>query len=141
MHQGAFLSTLLALALVFSPSLSLSHPLTPSLLLLFPSFLDTLLTPPTHILPSPPLPTSLLLFPTFLPLRSHPDLARTADMDFVVAERDAIAAALDGRDDRLVVLVGPDCVHDRHGAMAYATMLLKAREVRPCLLSLPLSPV
>jgi len=52
----------------------------------------------------------------------------TADMDFVVAERDAIAAALDGRDDRLVVLVGPDCVHDRHGAMAFATMLLKARE-------------
>ena len=50
-------------------------------------------------------------------------------VDFIASTREQIAAVLSGQDDRLVVLVGPDCIHDTHGAMAYATMLSKAKQV------------
>jgi 3-deoxy-7-phosphoheptulonate synthase len=49
-------------------------------------------------------------------------------VDFIASTREQIAAVLSGQDDRLVVLVGPDCIHDTHGAMAYATMLSKAKQ-------------
>eukprot|EP00668_Euglena_longa_P032340 GGOE01041653.1.p1 GENE.GGOE01041653.1~~GGOE01041653.1.p1 ORF type:complete len:370 (-),score=57.61 GGOE01041653.1:276-1298(-) len=51
-----------------------------------------------------------------------------ADVEFIANAREDISKALRGEDDRLIILLGPDCIHDKHGAMAYANMLLKAKE-------------
>jgi 3-deoxy-7-phosphoheptulonate synthase len=46
----------------------------------------------------------------------------------VAASRAAVHRALDGADDRLVVVVGPCSIHDTHAALAYAQRLVKERE-------------
>jgi 3-deoxy-7-phosphoheptulonate synthase len=48
--------------------------------------------------------------------------------DFVVRARGEIADAVHGRDDRLVVVVGPCSVHDTAAALDYATRLAGLRE-------------
>ncbi len=50
--------------------------------------------------------------------------------ELVLSSRDAVAAVLDGSDDRLLVIVGPCSVHDTEAAREYATRLAKkAQEV------------
>ena len=52
------------------------------------------------------------------------ELPVTAEIEALVeATRDAIGAVLQGRDDRLVVVVGPCSIHDHAQAMHYAQLL------------------
>jgi 3-deoxy-7-phosphoheptulonate synthase len=46
-----------------------------------------------------------------------------AHRDVVVRGRERVAAILDGRDDRLLVVVGPCSIHDPEAALEYATRL------------------
>jgi 3-deoxy-7-phosphoheptulonate synthase len=50
-----------------------------------------------------------------------------ADMDTVVRGREAVAAILDGHDDRLLVIVGPCSIHDPVAAGEYARRLAEVR--------------
>jgi 3-deoxy-7-phosphoheptulonate synthase len=50
-----------------------------------------------------------------------------ADMDTVVRGREAVAAILDGHDDRLLVIVGPCSIHDPVAAGDYARRLAEVR--------------
>eukprot|EP00667_Euglena_gracilis_P031874 EG_transcript_47268 len=50
------------------------------------------------------------------------------DVEFISDARVQISRILNGEDDRIIVFSGPDCVHDKNGAMAYANMLLKVKE-------------
>ena len=45
--------------------------------------------------------------------------ASDAVLATVLQSREAISNVLHGRDDRLVVVVGPCSIHDHHQAMAY----------------------
>jgi 3-deoxy-7-phosphoheptulonate synthase len=47
----------------------------------------------------------------------------TKEANFVRQQRDAIAAILQGRDDRLIVVVGPCSIHDTEAALEYARRL------------------
>lgn len=49
----------------------------------------------------------------------------------VAAGREAIAAALTGADDRLIVIVGPCSIHDPAAALEYATRLREAASLYP----------
>ena len=52
------------------------------------------------------------------------ELPASAEIELLVeATRDAIGAVLQGRDDRLVVVVGPCSIHDHGQAMQYARLL------------------
>ena len=42
-----------------------------------------------------------------------------------------ILTPISTQDDRLMVCVGPDCIHDKSGAIAFAQLLLKAKQVPP----------
>ena len=51
-----------------------------------------------------------------------------ATLALVERSREAIARVLQGRDDRLVVVVGPCSIHDHDQALAYAARLKAAAE-------------
>ncbi len=53
---------------------------------------------------------------------------KVAEEDFVMRSRQASEDILNGRSDRLLVVVGPCSIHDSHSALEYASLLKVARE-------------
>lgn len=58
----------------------------------------------------------------------HTVWASKAAMDTVIAARSAIGNVLDGKDDRVIAIVGPCSIHDPDAAMVYAKKLVKVAE-------------
>ena len=51
-----------------------------------------------------------------------------SDAAFVEQSRKVCEAIMDGKDDRVLVVVGPCSIHDRESALEYAKLLMAARE-------------
>ena len=58
----------------------------------------------------------------------HTVWASKAAVDTVVSARSAISNVLDGKDDRVIAIVGPCSIHDPDAAIVYAKKLIKVAE-------------